>query len=399
MPETFRPSWILFFAAVVLAGAGVLTRRAIVEAREESEESLEVVERSAAELARHKRALDGLAEGLKSALFVCDARAQVQYANQRALEMFRFEQSTGRSILAITISYELEQLVLNASRAAEPLESELQFSFPEERTTLSRAWREPEGDRVFVSLYDVTELRRLERVRQDFVANVSHELRTPLAAIRSLAETLYDEPKASLEKRSNYLQRVIAEVDRLSLVVSDLLVLSSAESGPVRKQACDLAATLRSCISLLSEKASSKRLAVHADLPDSLVIEANSAQMNQVFINLVDNAINYTAEGKVEVSARVEDGDAVVTVRDTGSGIPSEHHARIFERFYRVDKGRSRATGGTGLGLSIVKHIVEAHGGTVRVESVFRDGSTFTVRLPVGDPGSSGDALAEPIAS
>lgn len=373
-----------------------MVRRGNAEAQEETNEVLEQAERFQNELLRHKHALDGLAEGLKSALFVCDFRAGIQYANHRALEMFRFDAPSGRSILAVTISYELEQLVLNASRADGPLESELSFSFPEDRTTLARAWREPNGDRVFVSLYDITELRRLERVRQDFVANVSHELRTPLAAIRSLAETLHDEPRAALEKRSDYLQRIVNEVDRLSLVVSDLLVLSAAESGPVRKQACDVAAAIQACISLLEEKAKAKKLTIEYEGPGQLTIEANGAQLNQVFINLIDNAINYTAEGRVEASLAQEGAEVVIAVRDTGVGIPSEHLPRIFERFYRVDKGRSRATGGTGLGLSIVKHIVEAHGGTVRVESAFREGSTFTVRLPVGSPsGESSAAVSD----
>lgn len=380
----YNPGWALLGAAGLFIAVGGLVRRAITEAREETEEVLEQAERFENELQRHKQALDGLAEGLKSALFVCDFKAGIQYANHRALEMFRFEAPAGRSILAVTISYELEQLVLNASREEGALEAELSFSFPEDRTTLARAWREPNGDRVFVSLYDITELRRLERVRQDFVANVSHELRTPLAAIRSLAETLHDEPRAALEKRSDYLQRIVSEVDRLSLVVSDLLVLSAAESGPVRKQACDIAAAIRACVALLEDKARAKNLDVSYSGPEQLTIEANGAQLNQVFINLIDNAINYTAEGKVEVEARLEDQEVVVEVSDTGVGIPSEHLPRLFERFYRVDKGRSRATGGTGLGLSIVKHIVEAHGGTVKVESVFREGSTFTVRLPLG---------------
>jgi len=395
-PPRFDAHWMLLLAAAILVVAGGFVRRCLAESREEVEESVEAAERRQAELERHKRALDGLAEGLKSALFVCDFRGGILYANQRALELFRFEQPGGRSILAVTISYELEQLVLNASRSEVPIECELSFSFPEDRTTLARSWREPEGDRVFVSLYDITELRRLERVRQDFVANVSHELRTPLAAIRSLAETLHDEPKADLAKREDYLTRITDEVDRLSLVVSDLLVLSASESGPVRKQSCDLAATLKACVDLLRKKSAEKGLALDYRGANTFLVEANAAQMHQVFINLIDNAINYTSEGKIEIELEERDGQAVVKVQDTGSGIPSEHLPRIFERFYRVDKGRSRATGGTGLGLSIVKHIVEAHGGTVTVESVFREGSTFTVRVPIGDPEASANGENEP---
>jgi len=381
-----QPQWAMAFGIVGLGlGAAYAAtrsaRRIVAEASEESDEREALAEQ---QLEKHRKALDALADGLKSAIFVCDAKASILYSNRRAREWFRFDDPSGRNIMAVTISYELEQLVLNAARSSEPLEQEIGLNYPEDRSLVVRTWREPSGDRIFASLYDITELRRLERIRQDFVANVSHELRTPLSAIRSLAETLYDEPKAALEKRSNYLNRIMNEVDRLATIVSDLLVLSTAESNPVRKQACDLAATVRSTLSLLQPKAQMKGLSLESDLPKQLVIEANPAQMNQVAINLVDNAINYTSEGSVQVSLKLEQAEVVLVIRDTGTGIPSDDLPRIFERFYRVDKGRSRATGGTGLGLSIVKHIVEAHGGTVEVSSLLNEGTTFTVRMPVG---------------
>lgn len=382
--SSFDLGWPLVAVAGLVLIASWLMNQTVGDASENMAEADRAVELARREQERHRKALDALAEGLRSAIFVCDERAGIQYANHNAQVLFRFDNPVGRSILAVTISYELEQLVLNAARSQEPVEAELAFSFPEERTAHVRAWREPNGDRVFVSLYDISELRRLERVRQDFVANVSHELRTPLAAIRSLAETLHDEPKSSLQKREDYLSRIMGEVDRLSMIVSDLLVLSTAELNPVRAQACDLSAILRSCVSLLQSKAEEKGLELSLDAPDSFAIQANAAQMNQVFINLVDNAINYTVEGKVAIRLASHGGDVTVEVRDTGIGIPSDQVSRIFERFYRVDKGRSRATGGTGLGLSIVKHIVEAHGGSVEVESVFREGTTFRVKLPIG---------------
>ncbi len=269
-PPMASGAWTKVAAALLLGFAFVTARSAVGAARELTEESEERLGYSEAEMEKHRRALDALAEGLKSAIFVCDAKASILYSNRRAREWFKFDEPTGRSLMAVTISYELEQLVLSAARGSEPVEQEVLTSYPEERALIVRAWKEPQGDRVFASLYDITELRKLERVRQDFVANVSHELRTPLSAIRSLAETLLDEPKAALAKRADYLSRITAEVDRLATIVSDLLVLSTAESNPVRKQACDLAAVVRTAESLLRKKAEDKGLAVEAQLPSVL---------------------------------------------------------------------------------------------------------------------------------
>lgn len=374
--------WLLFLSALLATASVLAVRRSLVESARESEEILKQAAALEDAMERHRNAIDALAGGLKSAIFVCDSRAQILHANDRARELFRFDDSSGRSILAVTIDYELEQIVLEAARNSEPIERELQLGFPEERTAIARAWLEPGGARVFVSLYDITELRRLERVRQDFVANVSHELRTPLSAIRSLAETLYDEPKAQAAKRTDYLQRIIGEVDRLAVIVSDLLVLSSAESGPVRRQSCNFSAVVESSLELLKPKAKAKGLALEERLESEVLISANPDQLNQVVINLIDNAINYTPEGKIDVSLTKDAAEAVLTIADTGIGIASEELPRIFERFYRVDKGRSRASGGTGLGLSIVRHIVEAHGGKVEVQSALNEGTTFTIRLP-----------------
>lgn len=340
-----------------------------------------------AKLESQRNAVDLLAEGLEIAVFLCDSRPTILYANRKATEMFRFENPVSRTILAVTLSYDLETLVTACAQTGEKQHAELTFAYPDERTALAEAWPEREGDRIFLSLYETTDLRRLERVRTDFVANVSHELRTPLTTIRAMAETLQDEP-GNEELLERYLAKIIAEVDRLSLIANDLLILSAAESNPVRKQGCDIAEVFRSVVQQLRPKATDKGLEVSYEGPEKLTIEANSAQMSQVAINLVDNAINYTQEGRVQVSLQHEGDQVVIIVRDTGVGIASESLPRIFERFYRVDKGRTRSTGGTGLGLSIVKHIVEAHGGQVNVQSALNQGSTFFVRLPIGHASS-----------
>lgn len=331
-------------------------------------------------------AIEGFLDGLEIAAFACNKRGIVLYANSAARRMFEFTSPIDKSVIAVTLSHSLEAMVSRAVKSGERQSGEQTF-----RSGLIQAevavWRDEKASNlVYVTLNDITQLRKLERVRQDFVANVSHELRTPLANIRSMSEVLLDIEPEEPELREKYLKRITNEVDRLALIVSDLLVLSAAESTTVLREPCDLAELLTEVGDKLRSKSDQKGIQLLIEAGPSLQIEANSTQLTQVLLNLIDNAINYTSEG--QVTARLEriEGTAVISVEDTGIGIASEHQPRIFERFYRVDKGRSRASGGTGLGLSIVKHLVEAHGGTVTVESELNRGTTFTVRLPIQEP-------------
>jgi two-component system, OmpR family, phosphate regulon sensor histidine kinase PhoR len=343
----------------------------------------EVQNRSLAELARsQKTAVDAFSDGLEVGIFVCDDRAQIQYANRFAQGLFGFENPFGRSILAVTLSVDLEQLALLSIERKEVVDSEISFSFPKERICIARAWTtEQSPEKVYLSLVEVTDLRRMERVRRDFVANVSHELRTPMTVIRAYAETMQDDDDPELRER--YLGRIVNEVDRLTSITQDLLILSTSESGPVRKGPCDLAETVQYAYNLLRPGAEEKGLKMSLTAPDSLMMEANNSQITQVVVNLIENSIKYTQEGGVDIQLSMNDTHAKLEVTDTGIGIAEEHLPRLFERFYRVDKARSRATGGTGLGLSIVKHIVEAHGGSVHVDSSLNQGTTFTVELPL----------------
>lgn len=325
--------------------------------------------------------VDALADGLEVGILICRAKSEIVYANRRACELFGFEDPRGRPIVAVTLSYELEKLVLAAESSGEAHTAELTFTYPESRVGRVKAWLAPDG-RALVTIVDLTELRHLERVRQDFVANVSHELRTPLSVIRAMAETLLEDPEADPALHDAYLGKIVREVDRLSLISNDLLILGAAESNPVRKQSCDVADVFRTSLSHLERKARQKGLEVAYEGPERCVIPANATQISQVAANLIDNAINYTSEGKVTVSLEAGESEVRIKVSDTGIGIASEHLPRLWERFYRIDKARSRSTGGTGLGLSIVKHLVEAHGGTVSVESALNEGSTFIVELP-----------------
>ena len=233
---------------------------------------------------------------------------------------------------------------------------------------------------------DITQLRRSETVRKDFIANVSHELRTPLAAIKAFAETLHDAAAQDPEHRQEFILEIERNADRMTRLVDDLLALSALESGtrPPAQEPVDLmrvaAEVTASLKPLASRKEIGLRLEPFHDIPE---VRGDRGQIKQVLTNLIDNAIKFTPDkGVVRLSASYGDGRVTVAVQDSGIGIPAEDLPRIFERFYRVDKARSREMGGTGLGLAIVKHIVEAHGGTVAVESRPAEGSTFRFTLP-----------------
>lgn len=235
-------------------------------------------------------------------------------------------------------------------------------------------------------LHDVTDIERLERVRKDFVANVSHELRTPLTAIRGYAETLLEGALEDKENNRRFLEIIRAHSIRLNNIASDLLILSELESGKAlgEPERVSLRASLESAMATVEAEARIRDVAILLDRIDDLSVMGDKVRFEQALINLLDNAVKFNrASGAVRVSAeRASDGNVLVMISDTGVGIPSEDLSRIFERFYRVDKARSREMGGTGLGLAIVKHIIERMGGTVRVESQLGKGSVFTVVLP-----------------
>jgi two-component system phosphate regulon sensor histidine kinase PhoR len=226
-------------------------------------------------------------------------------------------------------------------------------------------------------------------VRRDFVANVSHELRTPLTIIGGFAETLvHDDPP--VDRRQQFAERILSNTRRMQRIVDDLLDLSRIESGswtpnPV---SVDLAAVAADVMTAARDAAGAKGVRLEASIhPRAREICADPTAIRQVLGNLVENAVRYTTTGHVAIfSLAREDGGVTVGVRDTGSGIAPEHLSRIFERFYRVDPGRSREEGGTGLGLSIVKHLIEAHGGTVRAESTVGVGTTISIHLPARTP-------------
>ena len=251
-------------------------------------------------------------------------------------------------------------------------------------SSLSEGEGNPAG--LVLVFHDISDLRRLEQVRKDFVANVSHELRTPLTAIKGYVEALRDDPKIELPQRHRFLEIIETHTDRLNLIITDLLLLSKIESGqiPLKQEPVELALLINRTLGLLSHQIDRKQHKIVLDIPARLPpVLGDEERLGQVFSNLLDNAVKYTPDkGTLTITAVLNDTMIEVGIEDTGIGIPPKDLSRIFERFYRVDKARSRELGGTGLGLAIVKHLVEAHGGTVSVQSAGK-GSRFTVRLPV----------------
>jgi two-component system phosphate regulon sensor histidine kinase PhoR len=252
-------------------------------------------------------------------------------------------------------------------------------------TPLYDVQREQSG--AIVILQDVTRLRRLETLRRDFVANVSHELKTPITSIKGFLETLLDGALDDKENAVRFMRIVLRHVNRLDAIIEDLLALSRIERGseeqgiPVKPESVH--EVLQSAVEMCAMKAAEKRVTIELDCRTDLVAQVNSPLLEQAVVNLIDNAIKYSlAEAKVLVTACGDDRETVICVKDEGCGIEARHLPRLFERFYRVDKARSREQGGTGLGLAIVKHIALAHQGTVAVESTVGRGSTFSIRLP-----------------
>jgi signal transduction histidine kinase len=284
--------------------------------------------------------------------------------------------------LATILPLALRGAILECRAEGAPVSVEIETGVP--ARWLSAAITPAEDASTLVVVRDVTERRRLEAMRRDFVANASHELKTPAATIRAAAETLR---QAALDDPSvvpRFAGQLEHEAVRLSRIVSDLLDLSRLESGSALDEFVSLGATAREEAQRLEEAADRAGVTVEVRASERPGVRGSHRDLALLVRNLIDNAIRYSHEGgKVTVDVEQVDDEVELSVGDTGIGIPSRDTSRVFERFYRVDRARSRETGGTGLGLAIVKHVVENHGGTIEVESELGLGTTFRVRLPV----------------
>jgi two-component system phosphate regulon sensor histidine kinase PhoR len=355
---------------------------ALVELSRQHESS---IARLDAERELYLAILDGMREGI----VVTDVRGLVTLTNRSLRETLGLTSDPrGREPLEAGRIPELAEILDRATKEG-PCAAEADIAEPARRTLLLSAAPLPDTHSGAVAVvHDITELRRLERVRRDFVANVSHELRTPITSVLAAAETLQGDAMGKPEVAARFIASIHRNASRLAAIVEDLLRLSKIESGRWKYELLDVPvrALAERVVELASAAAVAQEIKVEVQVADGgLAVRADEAALQLVVANLVDNAIKYSPEGgSVRITAEPVERGVAISVHDNGIGIEPPALERIFERFYRVDKGRSREAGGTGLGLSIVKNLVQGMGGEVTVRSEPGKGSTFTVTLPRG---------------
>jgi two-component system phosphate regulon sensor histidine kinase PhoR len=339
--------------------------------------------------------LGAMAEGV----IAVDPRGRLLFANSSADSLFGLDsKSVNRLVPELIRSPQVQDAVESTLRLHHPDAYQQEIAFPLRENTLRASTRillvrgtplpgQPSSGAVLV-FHDVTDLRRLERMRQDFVANASHELKTPLASIKAYTESLIDWALGDEKVNRRFLERIEEQVDRLNQLILDLLSLARLDAGQefFEHGPLSLVPVLEACVEAHRGRAETRNLQLSLDvgkLDGETLVVADEEAIRQIFDNLIDNAIKYTPEGgRVRITCSLSPEMATIEVADTGLGIPRDDLPRIFERFYRVDKARSRELGGTGLGLSIVKHLVSSLRGQISVTSRLGSGSRFTVKLP-----------------
>ncbi len=378
---------LALFGATILLGIYVLMlRRAVARLEQQNGDLRRASDRTVEQLARTEAREQALAQVIADGLIVVNPTMQVVYMNDVARELFTGAEPTGRRLADVAWGFDLNPLVANT--LAGRIESIQQTVVREGRAFLVRA--RPIGSRgeygAIVALQDVTELQRLGRARRDFVANISHDLRTPLASIKLLVETLSKGAWSDPAMGPNLLAKIDAEVDSLRQLADELFDLAQIESGqaPLKLMTLHLVPLIDKAIARFALQAERHDLKLTASELKDVNVLVDPDQFDKVLGNLIHNALKFTpAGGCVTVSAHAAVGDMVeVCVADNGRGIPAQDLPRIFERFYKVDRARSRGEKGTGLGLAIARHLVEAHGGKIRAESTEGVGSTFCFTIP-----------------
>jgi two-component system phosphate regulon sensor histidine kinase PhoR len=346
-------------------------------------------------ITRQRREQEAILASMVEGVIAVNAGEKIISINQAACGMLglRAEQVQGKSVQEAVRNATLHALVASTlSGRGEEAGGKAILETSTDRFLQANGaiLRDVGGERIgaVIVLNDITQLRKLENHRREFVANVSHELRTPITSIKGFVETLRDGALQSTEDAERFLGIIARQVDQLNAIIEDLLVLSRIEQNGERSgfnlEPTKVRDVLESAIEVCSTRAVEKDISIGLSCNHGLTGQLHFPLLTQAVVNLLDNAINFSNTGSaVQVEAGEEAGGLFIRVRDQGSGIPEEHISRLTERFYRVDKARSRKMGGTGLGLAIVKHIVQSHGGTLSIESTLGKGSTFTLRLPL----------------
>jgi len=378
---------------------GDFSRKASIHSRDEigdlaralnvmSEDIKDKIEKINSERVKLDLVLSSMFEGV----IVTDAEEQIILMNPSLRKLFFLETSPeGKMPLEVIRNTAVEEMVERIIKGRQHLATEeIVVNTPEEKTFKINGvpiMRNNRLEGAILVFHDITELRRLEKIRRDFVANVSHELRTPISSIKGYAETLLEGALEDKDNAREFINIIYQDANRLASLINDLLDLSKIESDKLKMSftALDPVVLIKKAVTIVDNQAKAKSITLKVDIPQSLPrIRADETRFSQVMINLLDNAVKYSSEGgSATISAQVVENGLQVDISDTGIGISEADLPRIFERFYRVDKARSRELGGTGLGLSIVKHIVSAHGGQIRVKSEPGHGSTFSFIIPL----------------
>ncbi len=332
------------------------------------------------ELSQQKESLNVIIRSITEGLMVLDKKGEILLGNDSFKKITNNQNILGKYYWEVIREPDLGELIKKTGREKSSLIEELGIG---DRTFICSATFLRGYDETVVTMHDITKIKGLERIKKDFVVNVSHELRTPLTAIKGFMETIEDLVD---DKERRYVEIVLKHTERLINIVGDLLTLSELEGSSLKLELeeVDLGKLVADILNIYEKNIREKDLNVVFESEDNLgMVEADPYKLEQMFINLIENAIRYTEEGEIKISLRRGDKEIIIEVADTGIGIPPKYLPRIFERFYVVDKSRSRKLGGTGLGLSIVKHIVLLHNGKIDVKSVPGRGTTFIIRLPL----------------
>src|ERR1700744_2420385 len=391
-----NPVWLVLFivAIVVLIAIQVRWRKKFAEQQRQIQSELEASQRRQQQTTIDAKAQQQvLFNSMLEGLLLLDRTQKIYLVNRSFKNLFNLKtELRGKTILEALRLHELEDLAHRVQAEGQVFDYELKLPDLNERwlqvngAVISNSSGEREG--MILVFRDLTRLKQLERQREEFVANVSHELRTPLSLIKGYVEKLLDGARNDPEVAERFLKIIERNTQRLDLLIQDLLTISALENGRLKLSLhpLEMHPLVDRIFTHLNSKAENKNMHLINEMLD-LSANGDADRLDQVFANLVDNAIKYgRPQGTVRVGGKKQDdGKLEIFVQDDGPGIPAESLDRVFERFYRVDKARSRDQGGTGLGLSIVKHIVQAHGGEVWVKSDPGKGATFFFTLPVGE--------------
>ena len=379
---------------------GDLTHRLPSPDTEEMAGLTETLNRMAAQLDdrmqtvfQQRNELEAVLSSMLEGVIAVDRNERVINMNPAAGRMFDCDpvKVQGRNIQEVVRNLAIQRFVTRVLTTSEAISDDFILYRAEERTLNIHSSPLYDASSVQIGallvMNDVTQLRHLENVRRDFVANVSHEIKTPLTAIKGFVETLQQGTVVDKAEQERFLGIVLKHVNRLGAILEDLLALSRMEQEngieEVRLSTGKIKDVIQTAIQVCQPKAATRDITISVDAAEDLSANLDATLLEQAFVNLIDNAVKYSDDGsQVRISAAQKKREVAIKFVDQGSGIPSKHLPRLFERFYRVDKARSRKLGGTGLGLAIVKHIVQAHGGHITVESSLGQGSTFTVHLP-----------------